>query len=76
MKSVITKENVGLLLNGVRGLVINDIEKVKILNDFFSVFTHKTFGSPRPLRQKAKSESKEVEQDQVKEHLNKVDTSP
>lgn len=42
MKSVITKENVGLLLNGVRGLVINDIEKVKILNDFFSVFTHKT----------------------------------
>lgn len=42
-----TKDNVGLLLNGGRTLVIEDTEKAGLLNAFFaSVFTDIT--SPQP----------------------------
>jgi len=38
-----TRENVGLLLNEVGALVMENTERVELLNDFFaSVFTAKT----------------------------------
>ncbi|GAB0208992.1 mitochondrial enolase superfamily member 1 [Grus japonensis] len=74
-----TRENVGPLLNEVGALVMEDTEKAELLNAFFaSVFTAKA--SPQEtqtLEVGEKVQRKEdlplVEEDQVREHLGKLD---
>jgi len=70
-----TRENVGLLLNEVSVLVIEDTEKVELLNAFFSsVFSAKT-GSQKShsleVREEAcrKEDLPLVEEDCVRNHL-------
>lgn len=71
-----TRENVGPLLNGARELVINDMEKAKVLNAaFVSVFTSKnSFQESQATEARGKLWCKEdlhlVEENQVREQLN------
>ncbi|GAB0209397.1 mitochondrial enolase superfamily member 1 [Grus japonensis] len=74
-----TRENVGPLLNEVGALVMEDTEKVELLNAFFaSVFTAKAGPQEtQTLEVGGKVWRKEdlplVEEDQVREHLGKFD---
>ncbi|GAB0189155.1 mitochondrial enolase superfamily member 1 [Grus japonensis] len=78
-----TRENVGLLLNEVSALVMEDTEKAELLNAFFaSVFTAKA--SPQESQTLEVGEKvwrKEdfplVEEDRVRDHLGKfISTNP
>ncbi|GAB0183985.1 mitochondrial enolase superfamily member 1 [Grus japonensis] len=74
-----TRENVGLLLNELGALVMEEIEKVELLNAFFaSVFTAKAGPQEtQTLEVGEKVLQKEdlplVKEDQVREHLGKLD---
>jgi len=75
-----TRENVCLLLNEVGALVVEDTEKVELLNVFFaSVFTAKAgpqASQSLEVREEAwkKEDFPLVEEDQVRDHLSKLDT--
>lgn len=72
-----TIENVGLLLKGAGVLVTQDMDKAEVLNVFFiSAFAKKTKfpGIPRDQRERLEHERCTlVEENQVREHLNKLD---
>lgn len=68
--------SMGLLLNGAGNLVTKDKKKAWIVNAFFaSAFTGKeAFSNPSKIWGKVQGEadSSSVEEDQVREHLNKL----
>lgn len=74
-----TRENVDPVLNGTGTLVIQDMEKTKILNAFLaSVFTRNTgFQLPKDLETRGKVWNKEnvplAEEDQFRAYLSKLD---
>ncbi|PKU31482.1 rna-directed dna polymerase from mobile element jockey-like [Limosa lapponica baueri] len=75
-----TRENVNLLLNEVGALVMEDAEKAQLLNAFFaSVFTAKAGPQePQTLEVRERDRRKEdfpwIEEDQVRDHLGKLNT--
>ncbi|GAB0181301.1 mitochondrial enolase superfamily member 1 [Grus japonensis] len=75
-----TRENVGLLLNEVGALAMEDTEKVGLLDTFFvSVFTAKAIpqeSQTLEVRQKVwrKEDFPLVKEDWVRDHLGKLDT--
>lgn len=75
-----TRENVGPLVNGVGALVVEDPEKVELLNTFFaSVFFAKASPQePQTLEPREKVWRKEefslVEENQVRDNLDKSET--
>lgn len=72
-------ENNGLLVNEMGALMMEDAEKVQLLNAFFSsLFTARTtVRNPRPCRQESleKRSLSLVEEDWVQGHLCKLDTN-
>jgi len=76
----LTSEHVGPLLNGMGGLVMEDTEKMELLNALFaSVFTGKAGpqeSQSLEVREKAcrKEDLPLVEEDRVGDHLSKLDT--
>jgi len=74
-----TRENVGLLLNEVGAMVVEDTEKAELLNALFVlVCTAKASRASQPLEVREKSCRKEdlplVEEDRVRDHLSKLNT--
>lgn len=71
-------QNVGLLLNGEGDLLRKNIKKAEVLNAFFVSFTSKICCQESQAPETSKEvRSKEdlslVEEDKVREHLNKLD---
>lgn len=74
-----TRKNVGLLRNGNEDLVRKDIKKAEALNAFFSLVCiaktslHVSWAPETCVKSKARKIHPMVEEDQAREHLNRLD---